>query len=51
MVIRAVINEFGKDVEGSGHDVLRDAIPAFTWRNWGISRITSVRIVGVLAEI
>jgi hypothetical protein len=38
-------------MEGSGRGLIRGAIPAFYWKNWGKPRETLVRITGLRAEI
>jgi hypothetical protein len=40
-----------KDVEGSGHGLMKGNIPEFVWKNWGKPQKSSVRIVDLWAEI
>jgi hypothetical protein len=50
---RIVVNNrwIGKDAELIGCGLIQATIPASAWKNWAKSRISSVRIVGILTEI
>ena len=41
----------GKDVTGSGHDIVLCFIPEFTWRDWLNLMITSAALAGLWAKI
>jgi hypothetical protein len=40
-----------KDAKGSGRGLLRDNIPAFTFRKWEYQEKVSVTVAGLRAEI
>jgi hypothetical protein len=40
-----------KDMEGSGHGLILDTIPAFAWTDWRKPQKTSVKLAGLRAEI
>lgn len=41
----------GKDVKGSGHDIVLCFIPEFAWRDWRNTMITSATLAGLWAKI